>query len=375
MSKINKALAILAALAFFMPFITISCNNQQMAHMNGYKLVQCAASSCSSKDIVTIDLKLPGMEAEAKTDQSPALEAGNKSGDLNYVLFAAIAVVVAIIILFIPGRIGGLLSGVASVAAIALLFIFRSKFLGTVEPQLNSPEAKAAGMMIQIQIQMGMGFWLSIVFSAASAILAFKGTSAAPGSVSSAGGAVGGFAPQPPAGASSASGQQMSICPSCGSSNTAGNKFCLSCGESLAAPPPIQPVATSAPATSPMAVAPPTASPSSPPVQGGAACPSCGAANPVGNKFCLSCGSSLMSGVQLFQPKETAAAAPPAPVAAALAPATANQSSDETASLSAPATMAAAAAASPAGQPLPATAPSREPEPPAPEVFERQPSL
>src|SRR5215813_10054376 len=147
------------------------------------------------------------MEAEAKTDQSPALEAGNKSGDLNYVLFAAIAVVVAIIILFIPGRIGGLLSGVASVAAIALLFIFRSKFLGTVEPQLNSPEAKAAGMMIQIQ--MGMGFWLSIVFSAASAILAFKGTSAAPGSVSSAGGAVGGFAPQPPAGASSASGQQM----------------------------------------------------------------------------------------------------------------------------------------------------------------------
>lgn len=368
MSKINKALAIVAALAFFLPFITISCNKQVLVEVTGAKLVQCSISTCSPKDVFSPKIKatIPGLKIPDTDIPTPAGKMSDMD-DVKLVLSAAIAALVAIIALFVAGRGGELLSGVASVAAIVCLFIFRSKFTDVLGPQLNSPEMKTAGMMLQIQMQFASGFWLSVIASACSAVLAFKGTSAAQSAASSAGGgAVAGFTPQPPAGASSGGAGAGTLCTSCGASNTSGNKFCLSCGAALA--------------TAPSAAAKTTAAPVPPPAPAtpqGTSCPSCGASNPEGNKFCLSCGGSLMASVQIFQPKETSA--PPPPVTAA--PADADQPVGDTTSLNAPATMAAAAAASPAGQPLLATAPSREPQPPAatstaaPEVVERQPSL
>jgi len=315
MSIANKALAVLAALAFFFPFITISCNNQQMAHISGYKLVQCGVSPCSGKDVLTFDLKLPGMD---QVNNTPGPDSKEKLENANLVFFAAIAIVVAIITLFIAGRGGEFLSGAASIAAIVLLFLFRSKFNDSVAPQLSSPEMKAAGALVQIQVQFAVGFWLGIGASAVSAILAFIGTSSAKSPVVPAGGPVGGYSPRPPTGVSPGAGSQMSACPSCGASYASGNKFCLSCGASLAAPPPPPPPA-------PMAVAPPQ----------GSVCPSCGSNNSGNNKFCLSCGASLMPNVQLFEPSAPVAAPPAeAPVVAA------------------------AAAAASVGQPLPFQAPA-----------------
>src|SRR5215472_16790160 len=192
MSKINKALAVLAVLAFFLPFATISCNNKVLVEVKGVKLAQCAIQTCSAKDIFTTDLKSLGMNLPDMDVPNPAsdINAPKLEGQ-NFVLFAAIAALVAVILLFLPGRGGELLSGVASVAVIVLLFLFRSKFSDAVTPHLNSPEMKFAS-----------GFWGAMLLSAGSAILAFKGTAATRSPArAGAAGASGGFAPQPPAGA------------------------------------------------------------------------------------------------------------------------------------------------------------------------------
>jgi membrane protease subunit (stomatin/prohibitin family) len=55
--------------------------------------------------------------------------------------------------------------------------------------------------------------------------------------------------------------QRVVICPSCGAQNPEGNKFCAQCGDSM------QPK--------------------------GAKCPSCGTDNPPSNKFCSNCGKSM----------------------------------------------------------------------------------
>ena len=396
MSTINKALAIIAGLAFFLPFITISCNKQVLVEVTGAKLVQCSISTCSPKDVFSPKLKsmvnIPGVNIPDTDVPTPGAKNSHEMDDVKLVLFAAIAVLVAAIGLFVAGRGGELLSGVASVAAIVCLFIFRSKFSDALGPQLNSPEMKSAGLMLQIQLQFASGFWLSVVASACSAILAFKGTSAARSLVSSPGGGTG-FASQPPAGASSGGG--ASFCTACGASNTSGKSFCLSCGASLVpAPPASPPVEATAVKTTTTEAQPSVAPASSSSAAQGNSCPSCGAGNPEGNKFCLSCGGSLMPTVQLFQPQETIASPPPSAIATA-AP-TADHQGGDMGWLNAPATMAAAAAASPAAQPLPATAPAREPEPsaaaaaaparepeppavaitaPAPQVIEPQASL
>jgi predicted amidophosphoribosyltransferase len=382
MSKINKVLAILAVLAFFLPFITISCNNKVLVQVSGAKVVQCSVSPCSGKDFLSPNLRssgtnMPGMNIPTEPS-SPTTD--KKLQDANFVLFAAIASLIAVIGLFIAGRGGELLSAVASIAVIVLLIMFHSKFTDAMGPQLNSPEMNSAGITLQLQLQFGIGFWLSMVMSACSAIVAFKGTSAAQNSVPVTR-PIGGFAPQGSSQISSGFGQPTSLCPACGASNTADNKFCLSCGGSLAAAAPPVPPALARVAQGEATEAPPPATTTALPQQQDSACPSCGASNPAGNKFCLACGGSLMANVQLFQPKETtAASASPEPITAAAAAPFEQQGADMS-MRNVTATMAAAAAASLASQTLPLVARSREtPEPPAttspaPEVLEHQPSL
>src|SRR5215471_17635869 len=196
MSKINKALAIIAGLAFFLPFITISCNKQVLVEVTGAKLVQCSINTCSPKDVFSPKLKsmvnIPGVNIPDADVPTPAAKNGHEMDDVKLVLFSAIAILIAAIALFVRGRGGELLSGVASAAAIVCLFIFRSKFADALGPQLNSPDVKAAGIMMQIQLQFASGFWLSVIASACSAILAFKGSAAVQSAVS-AGVGVSGF--------------------------------------------------------------------------------------------------------------------------------------------------------------------------------------
>ena len=282
MPKINKALAILAALAFFLPFITISCNGKALVEMSGVKVAKCSVSTCSADDLLSPDLK--ALSGRNLPDINIPTAAKDKAADLdgaNFALFAAIACLVAALTLFFPGRGGELLSGLASVAGMVLLFMFRSKFSDAITPHLHSPQVGAAAALLKIELQFSLGFWLSLIFSAASAILAFKG--AGP-QVSLAGGArrpVGGFTP--PSSGTPAGGQQMSACPACGTSNAAGHRFCRACGGSLAA----------------------TA-----PAKQGSSCPACGATAVAGSKFCLSCGASLAAPAKAAQAPETSAAQP-----------------------------------------------------------------
>src|SRR5215469_16915457 len=294
MPILNKSLAVLAALAFFLPFVSFSCSTPYLkttfsVDITGAKLAQCAMKTCTAKDVIGSKLgpfakNIPDMDIPetGQTQGGP----GKKDLGLNLVLFAAIAVLVAAITVFLGKRGAELLSGVASIGVIVLLFMFRSKFGDVFAPVLNSPEAQAAGGIGKVQLQFVSGFWAAAVLSAASALLVFKGTLSPQRSLAASGGpgSAGGFVPQPQPGAPPASGEQLAVCSSCGSVNTAGNKFCLSCGETLSKPAP-----ASAPAT-------PTE---------GSGCPSCGASNPATSKFCLSCGASMST-----------PAAQPAPVTA-----------------------------------------------------------
>jgi membrane protease subunit (stomatin/prohibitin family) len=74
--------------------------------------------------------------------------------------------------------------------------------------------------------------------------------------------------------AQAAQAQQLIVCPSCGAKNPVGMKFCGNCGASLAPPVKVK-------------------------------CPSCGAENPVGMKFCGNCGSPLtpQAGAEITCPK------------------------------------------------------------------------
>lgn len=320
MPTINKALAILAALAFFFPFISISCNGTKLVEMSGVKVVKCTVTTCSPDDVLSSDLKamagrnIPNMDVKnipGRNGKDSKIDGG------NFVVFAAIACLVAVAALFVGARGGELVSGVASVAAIGLLFMFHSEFSNAVNPHLRSPGMGAA--LVKIELQFAAGFWMSIILSGISAILAFKGTGGLPSPVAAGGrGSIAGFVPTSSPG--SGGGQQMSSCPSCGAGNSAANRFCLSCGASLAAA--ISPEKT--------------------------ICPSCNLAAAPGNKFCLSCGSSLAS-----KPDVAPQAAAAMPQFGEIDPPPAQSVLELVMS-----PLAAAAAAAPTAQPLAMTAPS-----------------
>lgn len=182
MPTIHKSLAVLAALAFFLPFVTISCNGKPLVEVSGAKLAQCAVSTCSANDVMSPEMKsmaganIPDMNVP--TPDRPG-QASDFEG-ANFVLFAAIACVVAAVALFFGGRGGELLSGVASVTSIVLLFVFRTIFNGAIAPHIQSHSqslgANVVAALMKMQLQFSVGFWVSIIVSAVSAILAFKGT-------------------------------------------------------------------------------------------------------------------------------------------------------------------------------------------------------
>src|SRR5215469_14530118 len=140
MSIANKAFAVLAALALFLPLITISVSTSSpflkdmkqdiSLSISGVKTIQCYLSPCSAKDILSSQSGILGTLARNIPDSAAQEtikfnEPGAPDTGINLFLFAAIAMVLAAITIFISARATELLSGVASVAAVVLLFLFR----------------------------------------------------------------------------------------------------------------------------------------------------------------------------------------------------------------------------------------------------------
>ncbi|HEY6351824.1 MAG TPA: hypothetical protein VI636_20700 [Candidatus Angelobacter sp.] len=310
MSIANKALAVLAALAFFLSFITVSVSGtnpfmrnakQELSlSVSGAKVIQCYLRPCTAKDILGSQPGIVGAMLrnipDSATRETIKLS-GREAPDagINFLLFAAIAVIIAAITVFPGARASELLSGLASVGGIILLFLFRSKVVDLVSAQFPH-DLNFLGTAIKLDWQFGMGFWACAVLSGLSAILAFKGTGGGQRSLAAAAsGSMGGYAPQPQAGATPSSGEQLAVCSSCGSVNTAGNKFCLSCGGAITAPAVQQPQNK--------AVAEPQ----------GPVCPACGSSKAGTGKFCLACGAAMAaSAVQ--QPEKKIVAEPQGPV-------------------------------------------------------------
>src|SRR5579863_2757535 len=188
MPMVNKAFAILAALAFLLPFATISCNGTKLVEMSGTKLAQCPVSNCSPDDFMSPNLKTMTERYAPRTNLRPRGQQGkvdfawsnmiqtkNEPNGANYVLFAAIGCLIAVAALFLQVRIGGILSGAGSVAAIVFLVLFRIKFGDVVATHLHTSETNVATAFMKFDLQFSSGFWASLILSAASAILAFKG--------------------------------------------------------------------------------------------------------------------------------------------------------------------------------------------------------
>lgn len=272
MPAINKAVAIFAVLAFLMPFVAISCNGTVIpgTAISGARLAQCAISSCTARDFYKGAI-LGGMQSPGNNAGIPALPEG-KSGSINglgFALFAAMSALGAALVLFLPGRAGQLLSGAASIACIVFLFLLRSQVADVISSQSISPTRTSSGFTLQIEFQFMSGFWLCMVMSTVSAILAFRGSKAAPASLPV--GRQGPIATPSLQNVSLAS-QSGPSCPTCGAANAQESKFCQSCGGPMAA----GPVAAQS-------------------LKSGAAifCATCATANLVQNKFCASCGVPL----------------------------------------------------------------------------------
>ena len=276
MPTINKALAIFAVLAFLMPFVAISCNGTVIpgTAISGARLAQCAISSCTARDFYKGAI-LGGMQSQGNNAGMPALPEG-KSGSINglgFALFAAMSALGAALVLFLPGRVGQLLSGAASIACIVFLFLLRSQVADVISSQRISPTQASSGFTLQIEFQFVSGFWLCVAMSTVSAILAFRGSKAAPTTVPVAPAYPRqGPIPTPSLQNVSFASQSGSSCPTCGAANAQENKFCQSCGGPMAA----GPVAAQS-------------------LKSGAAifCATCATANLVQNKFCASCGVPL----------------------------------------------------------------------------------
>jgi hypothetical protein len=119
---------------------------------------------------------------------------------------------------------------------------------------------------------------------------------------------------QPMGGQQAVKGQQPLVCPSCGTQNPPGRKFCGTCGAGLSAV-----TQQGAPAATKMVPCPSCGTPNppekkfcgncgmsllareqKPPAEAPreALCPACGTSNPPGRKFCGTCGTSLTAGTQ-----------------------------------------------------------------------------
>ncbi|MGB9676048.1 MAG: SPFH domain-containing protein [Candidatus Bathyarchaeales archaeon] len=87
--------------------------------------------------------------------------------------------------------------------------------------------------------------------------------------------------------------QQLVICPSCGAKNPVGTKFCGNCGASLA--PQEKVICPKCKAENPagMKFCGNCGSPLTQPASAEVTCPKCGAKNPAGTKFCGNCGEKL----------------------------------------------------------------------------------
>src|SRR5215467_9287030 len=106
MSNVNKALAVLAALAFFLPFVSFSCSSSGLAgiagnsvspklsfDVTGAKLVQCYLSPCSPKDLFASKLG-PLAQYMPDSEIPGSAKIGGRDGKdvgLNFLLFGAIA--------------------------------------------------------------------------------------------------------------------------------------------------------------------------------------------------------------------------------------------------------------------------------------------
>ncbi|NTU84445.1 MAG: zinc-ribbon domain-containing protein, partial [Chloroflexales bacterium] len=102
----------------------------------------------------------------------------------------------------------------------------------------------------------------------------------------------------------------MTTCPTCGAQNDPGNRFCDQCGTRLGG---------DSPSAAPATPATPAAASSDQPTVAAPVCPSCGATVLPGEAFCDSCGADLLTLMQ-GQGAPAAAVAPPASAAPSEAP-------------------------------------------------------
>jgi hypothetical protein len=159
-----RAAKIVALIAFFLPWVTVSCANTRLASASGWQLVTGHVSV---------------------TD--PVTRATRHGGDLNIVLLIALlCIVVGLILSFRSARKGALPVTATSLAALALIgFAARDWSKASLVRQAAQAQGTATGTVADVRRQLGtevlgalridwqLGLWLTLGGLAAAAVLAF----------------------------------------------------------------------------------------------------------------------------------------------------------------------------------------------------------
>jgi hypothetical protein len=210
----NKIFALLAAFAFVLPFMSVTCNGQKILEATGVRLISVVADPSSARTLLPQQNEVGGLQQEM-------FKGANRSdaGPFRLIPLGLIATLAAGVAAFFPTKTGNLICGIGSLANITLLMIFRSNIAEIMVP---AQFLKGNGLGLDLNIGLSYGFYFSILMSIGTAIVSFRVVSQEQGLAVS--------------GVTSSRVRGVNMCPHCATVNRPDESLCKSCSRPLSAP-------------------------------------------------------------------------------------------------------------------------------------------
>lgn len=152
-----KAAKGVALVAFFLPWMTVSCTSTELLHASGWDLAM-------GKPKLTPQLAQLAGQQMTDSGAHPSV----------WLLLALAAIAIGLILAFRSARSGALAVIATSVAALLLVWIGTQRLgsEGLTQAAARSGGGLDAALALQIRIDWKIGFWLCLLALAAAAVLA-----------------------------------------------------------------------------------------------------------------------------------------------------------------------------------------------------------
>lgn len=146
--KFSFAIFGLVLIAFFLPFMHLSCQGQKIGtSISGFQLI--TGTTMELPDMGKMMAQQPGMPGEP-----PAMKADSKIGSELFAIIAFSCAVLGLGLSFLKNKKSAILPAISGVAGLVMLLLLKSKLDGNI--------TKEAGGMVQVEYD--IGFWLIAVF-------------------------------------------------------------------------------------------------------------------------------------------------------------------------------------------------------------------